>query len=99
MGGMFSGWSPAPHSVTYIMHLPSVNISNTNNTTNKCTVVARIQVIIRTKGGCAKMKICKTLMGPVATYGAESWTLNTHTHSLLFPLIRRYGKQSYRRYC
>jgi hypothetical protein len=57
-------------------------------------MVGIIQVIIsRTNGRCAKVETYKTLMGPVATYGAESWTMNTHTHSLLFPLIHRFGKQ------
>jgi hypothetical protein len=56
-------------------------------------MVARIQVIIsRTKGRCAKIKIYKTLIGQVATCGAESWTMNTRTHSLLFALIHGYGK-------
>jgi len=59
-----------------------------------------VVIISRTKGRCAKIKIYKTLVGPVATYRAESLTMNTtHTHSLLFPLIHRYGKHLYRTYC
>jgi hypothetical protein len=35
-----------------------------------------VYVIVNQYSGQKKLKICKALLRPVATYGAESWTLN-----------------------